>query len=88
MDEKIAKYLSEIGRQGGRKSRRELSPEQAKRMVKVREARRAYRNFYAQCFWSFKKDLRVSFEDIPWVVENLRKNGNRRAWELAEKLCH
>lgn len=39
----IRKYLAEIGRRGGITSRRELAPEIARRMVAIREARRAAR---------------------------------------------
>src|SRR5215207_8656855 len=39
----IRKYLAEIGRRGGISSRRELKPETARRMVAIREARRAAR---------------------------------------------
>jgi hypothetical protein len=39
----IHKYLAEIGRRGGIKSRRVLEPETARRMVAIREARRAAR---------------------------------------------
>lgn len=37
------KYLAEIGRRGGIRSRRVLSPETARRMVAIREARRIAR---------------------------------------------
>ena len=43
----IRKYLAEIGRRGGIKSRRALSPETARRMVAIREARRAARQLGA-----------------------------------------
>jgi hypothetical protein len=39
----IRKYLTEIGRRGGIRSRRVLEPETARRMVAIREARRAAR---------------------------------------------
>ena len=38
------KYLSEIGRRGGIRSRRVLAPETARRMVEIREARRCARH--------------------------------------------
>ena len=87
MNKEVSQYLSEIGRNGGRKSRRTLSSVDARNMVRVREARRAFRRFYVQCFWSFQKDFQVTLEDIPWVVSQLRKNGNRETWELAARLC-
>jgi hypothetical protein len=37
----LQKYLAEIGRRGGTRSRRTLDPDTARRMVEIREARRA-----------------------------------------------
>ena len=37
----LKQYLAEIGRRGGIRSRRALDPETARRMVRIREARRA-----------------------------------------------
>lgn len=87
MDRTIQRYLAEIGRKGGRKSRRRLDPETARAMVRVREARRAYRKFHAMCFWSYRKDLRIGLADVAWVAETLKKNGDMRAWKAAERLC-
>ena len=87
MDRNVRTYLAEIGRRGGRKSRRVLDPKTAREMVRVREARRAYRRFHAECFWSFDPSYRVGPSDIAWVAEQLRKHGGRDAWETARKLC-
>lgn len=87
MDEKLRAYLAEIGRKGGRKSRRRLDPETARRMVRIREARRAYRRFHAACFWSYRPDLQIGADDVEWVAENLRKHGGREAWDVARRLC-
>ena len=87
MERKVRDYLAKIGRQGGKKSRRALEPETARGMVRVREARRAYRRFHATCFWSFDPDYRVEPSDIAWVAEQLRKHGGRDAWEIASTLC-
>lgn len=87
MDARVKTYLAEIGRRGGRKSRRVLDPETARWMVRVREARRAYRRFHAECFWSFDPDYRVGPSDVPWVAEQLRKHGGRDAWKVATTLC-
>jgi hypothetical protein len=73
MERNLRAYLAEIGRRGGRKSRRTLDPEMARAMVRVREARRAYRRFHTKCFWSFKPDYDI---------------GRRDAWEVSRKLCH
>lgn len=87
MADEIREYLARIGRRGGQKSRRELKPETARAMVRVREAKRAYRRFHAQCFWSYDPDYEVGPGDIVWVVSQLRKHGGREAWEVAEALC-
>lgn len=40
MKKTISKYLSAIGRKGGHKSRRTLTPEQARAMVSAREEKK------------------------------------------------
>ena len=87
MNNTIHEYLAEIGRRGGRKSRRTLDPETARAMVRVREARRAFRQFHATCFWSYRKDLDIGLTDVDWVADTLRKNGDMRAWRRAGRLC-
>ena len=87
MERSVREYLAEIGRRGGRKSRRKLDPETARAMVRVREARRLYRRFHAECFWSFDPDYPIGPSDVTWVAEQLRKHGGRDAWQAAERLC-
>jgi hypothetical protein len=87
MDRRIKKYLAAIGRRGGRKSRRELTPEAARDMVRVREARRAFRRFHESCFWSSPPDYRVTLVDLPWVAEQLRTYGGREGWRIGNRLC-
>jgi len=88
-DEKTAirKYLAEIGRKGGLKSRRHLSPEAARNMVRLREARRAFRKFHAQCFWYMREDMDLTLEDIPEIVRGLQQHGGHQGFLLAAKLC-
>ena len=87
MRDPIREYLAEIGRRGGRKSRRTLDPETAREMVRVREARRAFRRFRTRCFWSCRPDLEIGPDDVEWVAETLMKYGNRKAWEIGRRLC-
>ena len=87
MTDKIREYLAEIGRRGGQKSRRTLDPETARSMVRVREARRAYRRFRTSCFWSYRPDLHIGLGDVDWVAETLMRNGNREAWKVGRSLC-
>lgn len=83
----IYEYLATIGARGGRKSRRVLDPATARAMVRVREARRAFRRFRSTCFWSYRPDLVIGVDDIGWVAEQLMKNGNREAWRVGARLC-
>jgi len=83
----VRAYLAEIGRRGGRRSRRVLSPETARRMVQLREARRAFTRFHARCFWSSPKDYDVTMADIPWVARQLMTHGGRDGWRVGAGLC-
>ena len=83
----IRKYLAEIGARGGRKSRRTLDARTAREMVRVREARRAFRRYRATCFWSYRPDLVITTRDVPWVAEQLMKHGNRESWRAGVRLC-
>jgi hypothetical protein len=79
-------YFAAIGRKGGRVSRRALSSEQAKQMVAVRLARSAYKKFRTLCFWSYSPDLQITAANAAWVAEQLRRNGNRAAWQAAGRI--
>jgi len=87
MDRRVRNYLAVIGSRGGRKSRRTLDPDTARIMVRIREARRAFRRFHAKCFWSYDPEYAVGPSDIAWVADQLCKHGGREAWEAAKKLC-
>lgn len=87
MEASVRKYLATIGRRGGLASRRTLSSDAARTMVRVRVARRAYRRFYAQCFWPYVPGLRITAADVPWVAEQLMKHGGRDAWRAGARLC-
>lgn len=82
----MRQYLATIGRKGGEKSRRALSSEAARDMVRVREARRAYRDFRSSCFWSNDPNYRITLADVPWVAQQLMRHGGRRGWEIGAKL--
>lgn len=87
MEPAVRRYLAEIGRRGGRKSRRRLTPDVAREMARLRDARRAYRRFHTQCFWSSDPDYRVMPADIPWVAERLMTYGGRAGWDCGARLC-
>lgn len=83
----ISVYMAKIGSRGGQKSRRHLSSEDARAMVKVREARKAFRTYRTRCFWSYRPDLHIGREDVSWVAEQLMKHGDREAWRIGARLC-
>jgi hypothetical protein len=56
--------------------------------VRVREARRLYREFHTRCFWSCDPAYRVTLADVPWVAEQLMKHGGRAGWEAGARLIH
>lgn len=79
-------YLAQIGSRGGKKSRRGLNPEQARRMVAVREAQKAYDTHRHEYFWSYRDGAKIGFEDVDWVVQGLMNEGDRAAFEKARKI--
>lgn len=87
MKKLISQYMAKIGRKGGRISRRALSHDEALEMVRVREARRAYKKFYARCFWSYSPDMVIGKEKVSWVGERLMKLGGMDAWRAGAALC-
>lgn len=86
MDKSIKKYLSLIGKNGGKKSRRILTKETAKQMVLIREMRRSFKKFHAMCFWSFDKNYKLVLSDFDWVVRKLKENGNFPVLVCVQKL--
>ncbi|MCY4660853.1 MAG: hypothetical protein OXF93_13720 [Acidobacteria bacterium] len=80
-------YFARIGRKGGAKSRRSLLSADARDMVRVREARRAFRDFYSQCFWYLNPDMQVTLRDVPEIARGLRQNGGRKGYLVAARLC-
>ena len=77
---------AEAGRLGGLRSRRALSPESARAMVAVREARKLFRANHVTCFWWARPDIVIRASDVAWVADGLRKHGGREAWRAAARL--
>jgi len=50
-------------------------------------ARKAFKEFYAQCFWSYREDAEITEEDIPWVLRELRLNGGHRGYRVVGEIC-
>ena len=45
------------------------------RAARLELARRAFKEFYARCFWSYRSDLEITEDFIPFVVRGLREHG-------------
>jgi len=86
VSDEVKSYLREIGAKGGRKSRRTLDPARARRMVAVREARRAFREHYPEVFWSAPENMHVGEAQVPYVIDQLKREGNRDAYLEAGRI--
>lgn len=62
-----------------------VSDEVRRRRVEL--AQRAFREFFAQCFWSSDPDHVVEEQDLPWIMRNLRENGGHRGYRIVSELC-
>ncbi|MGA2866562.1 MAG: hypothetical protein ABSF95_18970 [Verrucomicrobiota bacterium] len=62
-------------------------PEQSARQRRLELARKAFNDFYAQCFWSYRDDLEITEEKIPLVIRGLRLHGGHRGYRIAAALC-
>ena len=49
-------------------------------------ANRLYGEYHTSCFWHCPRDLIITEELLPLVVDGLRKHGGRRGFILAAKL--
>ena len=56
-------------------------------MVRIREARRALREFHSQCFWYLRRDMAVTLDDLPEIIRGLRRNGGRKGFRVAARLA-
>jgi hypothetical protein len=59
----------------------------AARQRRLELARTAFREFYAQCFWSYREDAEITEDKIPFVIRGLRENGGLAGYRIAAKLC-
>jgi hypothetical protein len=59
----------------------------AERQRRLELARRAFKEFYAQCFWSSDPNLVVEERHVPFIIRNLRLHGGHGGFRLAAELC-
>ena len=62
-------------------------PDTALRQRRLDLAQKAFREFYAQCFWSYREDAEITEDKIPFVIRGLRKHGGLAGYQMAAALC-
>ena len=60
----------------------------AARQRRLELARKAFKEFYAQCFWSYREDAEITEQKIPFVIRGLREHGGLAGYQIAAELCH
>jgi hypothetical protein len=60
----------------------------AARRRRLELAQKAFREFYAQCFWSYREDAEITEDKIPFVIRGLREHGGLAGYQTAAELCH
>lgn len=61
------------------------TPETRQRRLEL--ARRAFKEFYAQCFWSYREEATIGEEDIPWVIRELRHYDGAKSYQTVAEIC-
>ncbi len=56
------------------------------RDARLELANRLYREYHTRCFWHSPRDLIITEDLIPMVVNSLRKHGGRRGFILSGQL--
>jgi len=57
------------------------------RQRRLELARKAFKDFYPQCFWSYREDTEITEEKIPFVIRKLRAPGGLAGYRMAAELC-
>jgi hypothetical protein len=60
---------------------------QTARERRLELARKAFKDFYAQCFWSADPGLTVQEQHIPLIIRGLRLHGGHKGFRIAAELC-
>jgi hypothetical protein len=57
------------------------------RQRRLNLARKAFQEFYAQCFWSYRQDAEITEDKIAFVIRGLREHGGLAGYRIAAELC-
>ena len=58
------------------------------RQRRIELARKAFKTFHTQCFWSYREDADITEDKIPFVIRGLREHGGLAGYQIAAELCH
>lgn len=58
----------------------------AARQRRLELARKAFKEFYAECFWSYREDAEITEEKIPFVIRGLREHGGLAGYRIVVEL--
>lgn len=61
--------------------------EEAKRARHLELARKAFKEFSVQCFWSWREDAEITEHTIPLIIRGLRLHGGHKGYKIAAQLC-
>lgn len=61
--------------------------EKSSRERRLELARQVFKEYFAQCFWSWNENTEIGEETIPLIIEGLRHYGGHRGYRLAAELC-
>jgi len=57
------------------------------RQRRLELARRAFKEFSAQCFWSAPADMQITEQDVRFIIRGLRLHGGHKGYRIAAELC-
>ncbi len=63
----------------------EQIPDSRQRRLEL--ARKAFKEFYGQCFWSYREDAEIGEKDISWIVRELRHYGGAKGYQAVAEIC-
>jgi len=64
-----------------------VQQEREKQLRNEGRAQELFRQYYARCFWHYRRDLQITSKNIFLVIEGLKKYGGREGLKAAEDLC-
>jgi len=57
------------------------------RARRVDLARKAFKEYFALCFWPSDPNMGIHEEHIPFIIRGLRHYGGHRGYRIAAELC-